>query len=103
MRRSTTRPDPTADLRRSRLHPARSAGRQPDVHARLRRYERASLILTSNRPFSAWAEIFGDEVTSTAMIDRLVHHEAMRALKRHISRELFKRLAEVPLTSQEHP
>ena len=36
-----------------------------------RRYERASLIVTSNKPFSAWGEIFGDEVTATAMIDRL--------------------------------
>jgi DNA replication protein DnaC len=38
------------------------------------RYERASLIVTSNKPFSAWGEIFGDEVTAVAMIDRLVHH-----------------------------
>ena len=38
------------------------------------RYERASMIVTSNKPFSAWGEIFGDEVTATAMIDRLVHH-----------------------------
>jgi DNA replication protein DnaC len=40
-----------------------------------RRYERASLIVTSNKPFSAWGETFGDEVTTAAMIDRLVHHE----------------------------
>jgi DNA replication protein DnaC len=38
------------------------------------RYERASLIVTSNKPFSACGEIFGDEVTAVAMIDRLVHH-----------------------------
>jgi DNA replication protein DnaC len=38
------------------------------------RYERASMIVTSNKPFSAWGEIFGDEVTAVAMIDRLVHH-----------------------------
>ena len=31
-----------------------------------RRYERASLIVTSNKPFSAWGEIFGDEVTAAA-------------------------------------
>src|SRR3989304_4626164 len=35
------------------------------------RYERASLIVTSNKPFSAWGEIFGDEVVAAAMIDRL--------------------------------
>src|SRR5436189_4736374 len=41
------------------------------------RYERASMIVTSNKPFSAWGEIFGDEVTAVAMIDRLVHHAAI--------------------------
>ena len=46
-----------------------------------RRYERASLIVTSNKPFSAWGDIFGDEVTAAAMIDRLVHHAEILALK----------------------
>jgi IstB-like ATP binding protein len=32
-------------------------------------------------PFSAWGEIFGDEVTATAMIDRLVHHAEILSLK----------------------
>lgn len=45
------------------------------------RYERASLIVTSNKPFSAWGEIFGDEVTAVAMIDRLVHHAEIISLK----------------------
>ena len=45
------------------------------------RYERASLIVTSNKPFSAWGEIFGDEVTAVAMIDRLVHHAEILSLK----------------------
>jgi DNA replication protein DnaC len=45
------------------------------------RYERASLIVTSNKPFSSWGEIFGDEVTAAAMIDRLVHHAEILALK----------------------
>ena len=46
-----------------------------------RRYERQSLIVTSNKPFSAWGEIFGDEVTAVAMIDRLVHHAEILGLK----------------------
>jgi DNA replication protein DnaC len=46
-----------------------------------RRYERASLIVTSNKPFSAWGEIFGDDITAAAMIDRLVHHADILALK----------------------
>jgi hypothetical protein len=45
------------------------------------RYERACLIVTSNKPFSAWGEIFGDEVTAVAMIDRLVHHAEILSLK----------------------
>jgi hypothetical protein len=36
------------------------------------RYERASLIVTSNKPFGRWGEVFGDEVVAAAMIDRLV-------------------------------
>jgi DNA replication protein DnaC len=38
------------------------------------RDERASMIVSSNKPFSAWAEIFGDPVAAAAMVDRLVHH-----------------------------
>ena len=46
-----------------------------------RRYERASLIVTSNKPFSAWGEIFGDDAVAVAMIDRLVHHAELISLK----------------------
>jgi DNA replication protein DnaC len=45
------------------------------------RYERASLIVTSNKPFSAWGEIFGDDVVAAAMIDRLVHHAEIVSLR----------------------
>jgi len=45
------------------------------------RYERASLVVTSNKAFSAWGETFGDEVVAAAMIDRLVHHAEILALK----------------------
>jgi DNA replication protein DnaC len=45
------------------------------------RYERASLIVTSNKPFGRWGETFGDEVVAAAMIDRLVHHAEVIALK----------------------
>jgi DNA replication protein DnaC len=39
-----------------------------------RRYETASTILTSNKGFEEWGEVFGDEVMAGALIDRLVHH-----------------------------
>jgi DNA replication protein DnaC len=38
------------------------------------RYERGALILTSNRGFSEWGEIFGDVVVASALLDRLLHH-----------------------------
>jgi DNA replication protein DnaC len=37
-------------------------------------YERCSLILTGNRGFGDWTEIFGDQVVATALLDRLLHH-----------------------------
>jgi len=45
------------------------------------RYERASLIVTSNKAFGRWGEVFGDEVVAAAMIDRLVHHAEVISLK----------------------
>ena len=39
-----------------------------------RRYERGSLLITSNRPVSEWGEVFGDAVVATAILDRLLHH-----------------------------
>jgi DNA replication protein DnaC len=45
------------------------------------RYERASLIVSSNKTFSSWAEIFGDPVAVAAMVDRLVHHAEVIVLQ----------------------
>jgi DNA replication protein DnaC len=39
-----------------------------------RRYEKASLIITSNKSFVDWGEIFNDQVLATAILDRLLHH-----------------------------
>ena len=38
------------------------------------RYERGAMILTSNRGFAEWGQIFGDPVIATALLDRLLHH-----------------------------
>ncbi len=38
------------------------------------RYEKGAMILTSNRGFAEWAEVFGDPVVATALLDRLLHH-----------------------------
>jgi DNA replication protein DnaC len=39
------------------------------------------VIVTSNKPFSAWGEIFGDAVVAAAMVDRLVHHAEVISLR----------------------
>lgn len=44
------------------------------------RYERGSVILTSNLPFSGWETIFKDPMTTAAAIDRLVHHSVILEL-----------------------
>lgn len=44
------------------------------------RYERGSIMLTSNLPFSKWVQIFKDPMTTAAAIDRLVHHSVILEL-----------------------
>ena len=44
------------------------------------RYERGSVMITSNLPFSRWEEIFKDPMTTAAAIDRLVHHSVVLEL-----------------------
>jgi DNA replication protein DnaC len=61
-----------------------------------RRYERASLIVTSNKPFSGWGEIFGDDVVAAAMIDRLVHHAEVISMKGDSYRLKNRDLGRVP-------
>jgi DNA replication protein DnaC len=60
------------------------------------RYERASLIVTSNKPFGRWGEVFGDDVVAAAMIDRLVHHADVIALKGDSYRLKDRDLGRVP-------
>jgi hypothetical protein len=38
------------------------------------RYERGSIILTSNKSYGDWGSIFGDAIIATAILDRLLHH-----------------------------
>ena len=39
-----------------------------------RRYERGSIICTSNKAFGEWGTVFGDDVLAAAILDRLLHH-----------------------------
>jgi DNA replication protein DnaC len=60
------------------------------------RYERASVIVTSNKPFGRWGEVFGDPVVAAAMIDRLVHHAEVVSLKGDSYRLKDRDLGRVP-------
>jgi DNA replication protein DnaC len=45
------------------------------------RYETGSIVMTSNKPFSKWAELMSDEAVATAMLDRLLHHALVYSMK----------------------
>lgn len=47
------------------------------------RYEKASTVITSNKAFSDWSELFHDPVIVTAILDRLLHHSAVVNIKGH--------------------
>jgi DNA replication protein DnaC len=67
------------------------------------RYERASLLVTSNKPFGRWGEVFGDDVVAAAMIDRLVHHAEVVALKGDSYRLKNRDLGRVPTQDTAEP
>lgn len=46
-----------------------------------KRYEKGSMILTSNRPVTEWDQVFGDAVLVTAILDRLLHHSHVVTIK----------------------
>lgn len=58
-----------------------------------RRYERASLIVTSNKSFLDWGEIFNDPVVATAVLDRLLHYSTTLNIKGESYRLKEKRRA----------
>jgi DNA replication protein DnaC len=59
----------------------------------VRRYERASLIVTSNKSFVDWGEVFNDNVLATAILDRLLHHATTLNIKGESFRLKEKRRA----------
>ena len=58
-----------------------------------RRYERGSLVITSNQPVGNWGEVFGDAVLATAILDRLLHHSHVITIKGESYRLREKRTA----------
>ena len=58
-----------------------------------RRYERGSILLTSNQSLGAWGEVFGDTVIASAILDRLLHHATTINIKGESYRLKEKRRA----------
>jgi DNA replication protein DnaC len=58
-----------------------------------RRYERGSILLTSNRAVSEWGDVFGDPVVATAILDRLLHHSHVLTIRGESYRLREKRRA----------
>ena len=58
---------------RDRLHAVHTAA-EDLLELIMRRYERASTLLTSNRPVDDWGKLLGDTAAVTALLDRLLHH-----------------------------
>jgi len=58
-----------------------------------RRYERGSLLVTSNQSLSAWGDVFGDRLIATAILDRLLHHSTIVNIKGESYRLKEKRKA----------
>jgi DNA replication protein DnaC len=58
-----------------------------------RRYEKGSLMITSNQPVGNWGAVFGDAVVATAILDRLLHHSHVITIKGESYRLREKRKA----------
>jgi DNA replication protein DnaC len=46
-----------------------------------RRYERGSMLITSNQSLAGWGQVFGDQILATAILDRLLHHSTILNIK----------------------
>ncbi len=59
------------------------------------------MAVTSNKNFARWGEVFGDDTVAAAMIDRLVHHAEVIALKGDSCRLKNRELGRVPAAVNE--
>ena len=65
-----------------------------------RRYERGALIITSNKSFGLWGEVFGDNMLAAAILDRVLHHSITLTIKGESYRLREKRKAGLVKTSE---
>jgi DNA replication protein DnaC len=67
------------------------------------RYERSSVILTSNKSVTEWPEVFGDHAIATAILDRLLHHAHVLTIKGNSYRLRERALAAVSASPEAAP
>jgi DNA replication protein DnaC len=68
------------------------------------RYERGSIILTSNKSYGEWGSVFGDPIIATAILDRLLHHSSTVNIRGESYRLKERRKAGlIPLPEQQQP
>ncbi len=66
------------------------------------RYEKGAMILTSNRGFAEWGDIFGDSVVATALLDRLLHHAVVVQIELSAARARRPVARDGPLQAARH-
>ena len=67
-----------------------------------RRYERGSLLITSNRAVAEWGTVFGDPVVATAILDHLLHHSHVVTIRGESFRLREKRRSGLPTPVNHH-
>jgi len=78
------------------LRPINQPGSEDLYEIIHRRYERGSIILTSNRAPSEWGEVFGDALLASAALDRLTHHARVTIITGESYRQRQRRTASKP-------
>ncbi len=80
------------------LRPISAQGAEDLYELIARRYERGSILLTSNRSPSEWAEVFGDALLASAALDRLTHHARVTVITGESYRQRHRRKEAKPAT-----
>lgn len=83
------------------LRPISAQGAEDLYELIARRYERGSILLTSNRSPSEWAEVFGDTLLASAALDRLTHHARVTVITGDSYRQRHRRLVRQPSGGKE--
>jgi DNA replication protein DnaC len=84
------------------LHPFTPQAAQDLYEIISERYERASMIITSNRAFEEWTEVFNNDLLASAALDRLTHHTHTLVIRGESYRQRSRR-KEVPGTTTALP